>query len=40
VHEFGGGTYTGGAVKAVQAGGPLGGYIVPEDFNVAMGYES
>ena len=40
IETFGGGTYTGGPVKAVQAGGPLGGYIAPQDFDVAMGYES
>lgn len=40
VNDFGGGTYSGRPVKAVQAGGPLGGYISPEGFNVEMGYES
>ena len=40
VNEFGGGTHTGRPVKAVQAGGPLGGYITPEGFDVEMGYES
>ena len=40
VHDFGGGTYTGRVLKAVQTGGPLGGYIKPENFDVAMGYES
>ena len=40
VNEFGGGTYTGRPVKAVQAGGPLGGYVTPEGFDVEMGYES
>lgn len=40
VEEFGGGTYSGRPVKTVQAGGPLGGYIVPEQFDVSMGYES
>jgi len=40
VTDFGGGTYTGKAVKAVQIGGPLGGYIPPEKFGATMGYES
>lgn len=40
VEVFGGGTYTGKSVKAVQAGGPLGGYLAPHDFDVAMGYET
>ena len=40
VEDFGGGTYTGKSVKAIQAGGPLGGYVAPHDFDVAMGYES
>jgi formate dehydrogenase iron-sulfur subunit len=37
---FGGGTKSGRPIKAVQAGGPLGGYITPENFDVAMGYET
>lgn len=40
VETFGGGTRSGSPVKAIQAGGPLGGYIKPADFDVAMGYES
>jgi len=40
VNEFGAGTYSGKAVKAVQIGGPLGGYMSPETFDTAMGYES
>lgn len=40
VNEFGGGTHTGRPVKAVQAGGPLGGYIRPDQFDVQMGYET
>lgn len=40
VHDFGGGTGSGRPIKAVQAGGPLGGYIAPSDFDMAMGYES
>ncbi len=40
VNGFGGGTYSGKAVKAVQIGGPLGGYLPPSKFDAAMGYES
>ena len=40
VNEFGGGTHTGRPIKAVQAGGPLGGYVKPEGFDVEMGYET
>ena len=40
VEGFGGGTRSGRPVKVVQAGGPLGGYIRPDRFDVKMGYES
>ena len=40
INKYGGGTRSGRAVKAVQAGGPLGGYIAPDGFGVTMGYES
>lgn len=40
VEDFGGGTHSGRPVKAVQAGGPLGGYIAPIGFDVEMGYET
>ena len=40
INKYGGGTRSGRAVKAVQAGGPLGGYISPNGFGVTMGYES
>ncbi len=40
LNEFGGGTHSGRPIKAVQAGGPLGGFIAPTDFDMAMGYES
>lgn len=40
VNDFGGGTYTGRSIKAVQSGGPLGGYVKPEGFDVEMGYET
>ena len=40
LQDFGGGTRSGKAIKAVQAGGPLGGFVAPKDFDMAMGYES
>ena len=40
LEDFGGGTYSGKKIKAVQIGGPLGGYLKPEKFEVTMGYES
>jgi len=40
VNGFGAGTYSGKKIKAVQIGGPLGGYLKPEKFDVTMGYES
>ena len=40
LHDFGGGTRSGRPIKAVQAGGPLGGFVVPADFDMTMGYES
>ena len=40
VNSYGGGTRSGRPIKAVQAGGPLGGYIAPEGFGVQMGYET
>ncbi len=40
INKYGGGTRSGRPVKAVQAGGPLGGYISPDGFGVTMGYES
>jgi formate dehydrogenase iron-sulfur subunit len=40
VNDFGGGTHSGKPVRAVQAGGPLGAYIAPDGFDVAMDYEA
>ena len=40
VETFGGGTRSGRPVRAVQAGGPLGAYIPPSGFDVAMTYET
>ena len=39
VNDFGGGTRSGRPVKAIQTGGPLGGYVTPEAFDVPMSYE-
>jgi len=40
VNDFGGGTRSGRPVKAVQIGGPLGGYLTPKQFGTSLGYES
>ncbi len=40
VHGFGGGTYTGKPIRAVQIGGPLGAYLPVSSFNISMDYES
>ncbi len=40
VNDFGGGTYSERPIKAVQTGGPLGGYITPQAFDVPMSYET
>ncbi len=40
VDGFGGGTLSGRPVKTVQIGGPLGAYLGPDAWNVAMAYES
>ena len=39
VEDFGGGTHSGRPVRTVQAGGPLGAYLTPEQFDVEMDYE-
>ena len=39
VEDFGGGTRSGSAIRAVQAGGPLGAYIPASGFDVEMDYE-
>ncbi len=39
VEDFGGGTHSGKPVRTVQAGGPLGAYLAPEQFDVEMDYE-
>lgn len=40
VNGYGGGTRSGRPVRAVQVGGPLGAYIPPDQFDVAMDYEA
>jgi len=40
VNEIGGGTYSGGPVRAVQIGGPLGAYLPPSLFGLPMDYET
>ena len=39
IWDIGGGTASGRAVRAVQAGGPLGAYFAPHQFNTPYGYE-
>jgi formate dehydrogenase iron-sulfur subunit len=40
VEEFGGGTFTGRAVRAIQVGGPLGSYIPSSQLDMPMDYEA
>lgn len=40
VNGYGGGTRSGRPVRAVQVGGPLGAYLPPDQFDVAMDYEA
>ena len=40
VEEFGGGTWSGRPVRAVQVGGPLGAYLPADGLDVAMDYEA
>ena len=40
VEDFGGGTFTGRPVRAVQVGGPLGAYLPDSALDVSMDYES
>jgi formate dehydrogenase iron-sulfur subunit len=39
LYDFGGGTSTGRPIRAVQAGGPLGAYVHPSQFDIAFDYE-
>lgn len=38
--DFGGGTYSGKDIKAVQVGGPLGAYLAKDDFDLPLDYEA
>jgi len=40
VERFGGGSASGRPVRAVQVGGPLGAYLAPEQFDLAIDYEA
>jgi len=40
LYEFGGGSATGRPIRAVQAGGPLGAYVHPTQFDTALDYEA
>ncbi|PHR90978.1 MAG: formate dehydrogenase [Robiginitomaculum sp.] len=40
IEGFGGGTYSGRPIKAVQVGGPLGSYLPPESLDVVLDYEA
>ncbi len=40
VFDFGGGTRSGRAVKAIQVGGPLGAYVPESDWDLPLDYES
>ena len=40
VEDFGGGTFTGRPVRAIQVGGPLGSYVPASQMDLAMDYET
>lgn len=40
LEDFGGGTATGRPIRAVQAGGPLGAYVHPDQFDTPLDYEA
>jgi formate dehydrogenase iron-sulfur subunit len=40
INDFGGGTYTGRPVRAVQVGGPLGSYLPASQLDLPMDYET
>ena len=40
VEDFGGGTYSGRPVRAIQVGGPLGAYVPAESMDLPMDYEA
>jgi formate dehydrogenase iron-sulfur subunit len=39
LYDFGGGSATGRPIRAVQAGGPLGAYVHPKQFDIPFDYE-
>ena len=39
LYDFGGGSATGRSIRAVQAGGPLGAYVHPSQFDTPLDYE-
>lgn len=39
VYDFGGGSYTGKPLKAIQVGGPLGAYLPESQWDTPLGYE-
>jgi formate dehydrogenase iron-sulfur subunit len=40
INDFGGGTFSGRPIRAVQVGGPLGSYIPADKLNIEMDYET
>jgi formate dehydrogenase iron-sulfur subunit len=40
LYDFGGGSATGRPIRAVQAGGPLGAYVHPSNFDTELDYEA
>jgi len=40
INDFGGGTFSGKQIKAVQVGGPLGAYIAEDNFDLTLDYEA
>jgi formate dehydrogenase iron-sulfur subunit len=40
LEDFGGGTFSGRPIRAVQAGGPLGAYVHPSQFDTPLDYEA
>mgnify|MGYP002640129518 CR=1 FL=1 len=40
INDFGGGTYSDKAIKAVQVGGPLGAYLGQDNFGLPLDYEA
>jgi len=40
LYDYGGGSYSGRPIRAVQAGGPLGAYLPPSQFDTPIDYEA